>query len=158
MHTLIGPLINLLILIALLTYYCREPMKSFARTRSITIRDELARVREQLGQARTRHSEFSSKLKAMDAEIAALKNQALQDAQAMRTRIMAESQKISANISSDARNAAVTLYSEFKSQIYGEVGNRVLDRAEEILRERLTGDDRARICQEFSHQIQAARG
>ena len=158
MHTLIGPLINLLILVGILVYYLRQPMREFARTRSVSIRDEVARVREQLDRAKTKHSEFSSKLKAMDAEIAGLKNQAIQDAHAAKARIVAEAQKLSANISSDAHNAAVTLYSEFKGQVYGELGNRVLDRAEKILRERLTGDDHERIRREFENQMQAARG
>ena len=154
MHTLIGPFINLMILVGIMAYYLRQPMKDFARNRAESIREQVARARDLLERAKARHAEFSSKLKAMDAEISGLKTQAMQDAQAMKSRIVAEAQKLSADISTDAHTAVVTLYSEFKGQIYGELGSRVLDRAEEILRERLTGDDQARIRMEFSHQIE----
>ena len=157
MHTLIAPFINLLILLGLMVYYLRQPLVDFARNRSVTIRDELKKVGEELQLAKQKHAEFSSKLKAMDAEIVGLKNQAIQDAQAMKARISAEAQKQSANIVTDARNASVALYSDFKSQMYTELGNRVLDRAEKVLRERLTDADRARINQEFTNQVGVSR-
>jgi F0F1-type ATP synthase membrane subunit b/b' len=157
METLVAPTINLLCLLALLGYYLRKPMIEFAKTRSVTVRGELEKVREELRAAQSRHAEFTSKLKAMDAEVAALKAQAIQDAQAMKSRISAESQKMAANIVSDARSASVVLYTEFKDQLYSELGVRVLERAEKILSERLTGDDRARIRKEFASQVGAAQ-
>jgi F-type H+-transporting ATPase subunit b len=157
METLIAPFINLLILLGLMAYYLRQPLKEFAQGRAVTIRQDLKTVGEQLEQANQKHAEFSSKLKAMDAEIVGLKNQAIQEGQGMKARIAAEAQKQAANIVTDARNAAVVLYSEFKSQMYMELGNRVLDRAEQIIRERLTDADRARISQEFTSQVGVGR-
>jgi F0F1-type ATP synthase membrane subunit b/b' len=157
METLVAPTINLLCLLGFLAYYLRKPAKDFAKNRSVSIRGELEKVREELRIAQEKHREFSSKLKAMDAEVAALKNQAIQDAQAMKGRISAEAQKMAANIVSDARSASVVLYTEFKDQLYSELGLRVLDRAEKILSERLTGDDRARIRKEFATQVGATQ-
>ena len=157
MQTLIAPFINLVILLALLAYYLRQPLKDFAKNRSVSIREELKSVSEQLRVAKQKHAEFSSKLKAMDGEIAGLKSQAIQDAQNMKVRIETDAQKQSANVVSDARNGVVGLYSELKGEMYTEFGNRVLDRAETLLRERLTGDDRARITKEFTHQVEASR-
>jgi len=39
MGALLWPVFNLLILIGLLVYYLREPLKTFVRTRHETIRD-----------------------------------------------------------------------------------------------------------------------
>lgn len=154
METLIAPVINLAILIGVLTYYLKQPLKSFAKDRHHSIRAELEAVRNQLRDAKAKHAEFSSKLRAMDAEISGLKTQAIQDAQALKAKVQAEAQKLSGNIVEDAKHAAKVLYSEFKVQLYSELGTHVLDRAEKILRERLTGDDRARIRQEFSTQVE----
>lgn len=155
MQSLIAPTFNLLVLLGFLAYYLRAPMIEFAKTRSVSVRGELEHVREELRVAQEKHSEFSSKLKAMDAEVSALKAQALQDAQGMKSRLSAEAQRAAANTVSDARSAAVVLYTEFKDQLYAELGGRVLDRAEAILNERLTGDDRARIRKEFATQVGA---
>lgn len=157
MQTLIAPLINLLILVALMVYYLREPLKEFAQNRAVSIREDLKTAKEQLTVAQQRYSEFTSKLRAVDAEVVSLKSSATQDAATMKSRIVADAQKISANVVSDARNAAVILYSEFKGQLYSELGGRVLDRAEAILKERLTGADRARIAQEFTNQVETSR-
>lgn len=157
METLVAPLVNLVILIGLMAYYLRQPLRDFAKNRSVSIREELKTAKEELTIAQQKHAEFTSKLKAMDAEIVGLKNQAVQDAGAMKAKIVTEAQKMSANVVSDARNASVTLYSEFKGQMYSELAGRVLERAERILRERLTGDDRARITKEFTNQVEASR-
>jgi F0F1-type ATP synthase membrane subunit b/b' len=154
MQTLIAPVVNLVILIGVMAYYLKQPLKAFAKDRHVSIRTELDTVRDQLRNAQAKHAEFSSKLRAMDAEIAGLKTQALQDAQILKTKVQAEAQRLSGNIIEDAKHAAVVLYAEFKVQLYSELGGHVLDRAEKILRERLTGDDRARIRKEFSNQVE----
>jgi F0F1-type ATP synthase membrane subunit b/b' len=157
MQTLIAPFINLLILVGVLVFYLREPLKVFAETRHHTIREDLESVRNQLRAAQEKHAEFSAKLRAVDAEVNGIKSQMVQDAQAMKSRIVAEAQKLSGNVIEDARHASAVLYTEFKSSLYSELGSRVLDRAEAILKERLTGDDRARIRKEFSSQVETAQ-
>ena len=86
-----------------------------------------------------------------------LKEQARQDAQGAKQRIASESQKLSATIVSDARTTAQNFYAELKAQLLQELGARVLDRTEAVLRERLTGDDKVRIRQEFSVQVEGAK-
>lgn len=157
MQTLIAPFINLLILVGLLVFYLRKPLRVFAETRHNTIREDLESVRNQLRSAQEKHAEFSAKLRAVDAEVSGIKSQMIQDAQAMKSRIVAEAQKLSGNVIQDAKHASTVLYTEFKSSLYSELGARVLDRAEAILKERLTGDDRARIRNEFSSQVETAQ-
>ena len=154
METLIAPTINLAILLSILVYYTRAPLRGFVQQRHESLRDELARVREQLKQARVKFDEFSAKLKAIDVEIGAIQQQTRVDAEAMKSRIIAEGQKLSAHVVEDARNGAQNLYSELRAQLYGEFTGRVLDRAEALLKERLTGDDRARIQREFSTLVE----
>jgi F0F1-type ATP synthase membrane subunit b/b' len=157
MSELIYPFINLLILIAIIVVYLREPLRGFVRGRHETLRDELQRVRELLSQSQTRYDEFTGKLKAMEAEIITLREQAKHDAAASKSKIVAEAQKLSAMIITDARSSAQGLYAQLKGELFIEVGGKVLDRAEAMLRERLTGDDRARIRNEFSSQVESVQ-
>jgi F0F1-type ATP synthase membrane subunit b/b' len=154
MSELFAPTINLLILVGILVYYTRHPIKKSVQDRHAGLRDELARVRDLLRQAQEQYSEFSSKLKAIEAETTALRQQAIQDAEAAKQRIITDAQRMSSGIANDSRKAAQSLYSELRTQLASEIGNRVLERAEVILRERLTGDDRARIRKEFSTQVE----
>ncbi|MGK5083647.1 ATP synthase F0 subunit B [Bdellovibrionota bacterium FG-1] len=157
MSDLIYPFINFSILIAVLVVYLREPIRVFVRTRHENLRDELQRVRDLLVQAQSKYDEFSGKLKAMDAEIQTMREQAKQDGVAAQNRLLAEAQRLSATIISDSRAASGGLYSQLRHELITDVGLRVLSRAEAILHERLTGDDRVRIRQEFSTQVESAQ-
>jgi F0F1-type ATP synthase membrane subunit b/b' len=157
LSALIPPAINLAILIGFLVIKVKQPLKEHVRARHATLRDELRTVRDKLASSQERYDEFTRKLKAMDAEVSALREQAKQDAKAAQGRIATESKKLSANVVADAKAAAANLYTDLKGQLLAELGNRVLERAEAILKEKLTGADRIRIRQEFSAQVERAQ-
>jgi F0F1-type ATP synthase membrane subunit b/b' len=155
-HELISPTFNLAVLIGVLAYYLRQPLRDYVSTRHSTVRDELVKAGELLKSARERHGEFSAKLSAVDAEIEALRKQLGQDAQATRQRIVADAGRLASLVVADARTAAEGLYADLRSELYEELGIRTVERAANILRERLTGDDRARIREEFSSQVDSS--
>jgi F0F1-type ATP synthase membrane subunit b/b' len=154
---LISPTFNLTVLILVLVYYLRQPLREFVSQRHHTVRQELERVSVLLRQANEQNVEFTAKLSAIDVELSSLREQVMQDAEVARQRIAVETQKLSATIIADARAAAEALYVDLKTQLYSELGMHILERAERILKERLTGDDRTRIRQEFTKQVEAAR-
>jgi F-type H+-transporting ATPase subunit b len=157
MSELIFPTINLTILIVVMVVYLREPLRGFVRARHEELRDELRRVRELLVSAKSKYEEFSAKLKAMEAEIQSLRDQTNQDVSATKSRVLAEAQALSATIVSDSRRSAQGLYGRLKSELFSEVGHKIIDRTEQMIRERLTGDDRARIRNEFSTQVESVQ-
>jgi F-type H+-transporting ATPase subunit b len=145
---------NTAILLFILIRQLKEPLRSFVATRHSTIRDELAQVSEQLAGSKIRFEEFSAKLRAIDAEVASLRAQAKQDAQNMKTRTLADAQRLASSIVADSKVSAQGLYAELRSQLRTELAEKVVDRAEALLRDRLTGDDRVRIRREFSKQVE----
>lgn len=153
MHFPWSSLFNLVVLVGILAYYLRGPLKAFVRSRHDYLRDEVARVEAQLKLARERHDEFSAKLKAIDAEVQAIHDQIRQDAEAMKVRVTTEARRLAQTIVADSRSSAESLYSDLRKQLRIELAERVVVRAESILRDRLTGDDRARIRNEFSQQL-----
>src|SRR3954469_20156344 len=106
MESLLAPIFNLLILIAILVYKLHKPVKDFVSLRHETIRGDLQSVRKELQQAQEKYDEFSSKLKAVDAEIVTLREQGQQETAALKQRILGESRRLSLNIISDAKTAA----------------------------------------------------
>jgi F0F1-type ATP synthase membrane subunit b/b' len=54
----------------------------------------------------------------------------------------------------DARQAAQSLLQDFKQELRAEVGSRIVARAEEVLRQKLSADDRVRIRKEFSKSLE----
>ena len=157
MHELIAPTFNVTVLVVVLVYLLREPMKVFVSQRHSSLKDELERVAAQLSEAHDKYNEFSAKLKAIDAEIAALNSQMRQDAESMKTRILSDVRRVADMIVVDAKTASETLFNDLKNQLRSELSVQVLDRAESILTARLTGDDRARIRREFSKQVERSQ-
>jgi F0F1-type ATP synthase membrane subunit b/b' len=155
MSSLFAPFINFAILVGFLTVKLRQPVKDFVAGRHVGIRDEILSVQDQLKIAQEKFDEFSAKLKAIDVELAALREQAKQDALAIQQKLIADAQRMASLIVSDSRTAASHLYSELRGQLYSDLSAHVLERAEKLLRDRLTGVDRARIRQEFSHQMES---
>lgn len=155
MESLIAPSINLLLLVLFLFFKLKQPIRDFVFQRHASIRDEVQAVRDQLRQAQNQYEEFSAKLKATDAEIAILREQAQQDSAAMKQKILMEARRLGGTVISDAKNAAEGLYSEFRGQLYLGLSSRVLAETEKNLRHHLTADDRAKIQQEFSLQMES---
>jgi len=156
MHPLIAPAVNLGLLLGFLFWKLREPAKSFVRTRHATVRDEVEKSARDLKSARAKFDEFAARISTFSSEAAMLHQQAVADAQAMKSRLITESKRLSAVIVVDATSAASAMFSDFKGQLRSELANRVLDRAEAALQSRLTSDDRIRIRREFSTQVGSA--
>ena len=154
METLILPALNLGVLLAFLFIKLRKPVADAVEQRHMGFRDEIKRVREMLTSAQEKHDEFSGKLKAIETEVVALRDQARQDAADMKLRILKEGQRMSANIVSDARAGADGMVADLRRQLAVEIGTNVIERASTVIKNRLTGDDRARIRQEFSSAVE----
>lgn len=157
METLIAPAINLAILIVMLAYFVRKPLQDFVKGRHTSIKEELKTVKEQLQQAQARNDELSSKLKAMDAEIEVLQSQLTQEVGAIKNRLLTEAQRHSAQIITDARSSADGLYEELRAKIYAEIGLKVIERSELLLKQRITQEDRDRIKKEFVKQVESSQ-
>lgn len=157
MHSLIPSLINFAILIGLLVFYLHAPLRAFVRGRHESLRDELKRVADQLRQAQERYDEFSAKLKAMQAEIGALREQARQDGQAIKLRLIQDGQRVAQTIVEDARGAADAVLDDLKIELRRELGGMVLQSAERIIRERLKPEDQVRMRREFAREVETAQ-
>lgn len=157
METLIAPTFNFLILLGILGYYLREPCRKFITDRHRFLRDEVERVAAQLKEAQDQLEEFSAKLKALNTEVASLKEQAVQDGKNMRLRILSEARKANAFIVGEAQAASQTLFEELRLELHQTFADRVIKKTEDFLKNKLTGDDRLRIYQEFSTQVETFR-
>lgn len=153
MESLLASSTNLFILIAILFIYLRKPIREFVLQRHQFIRGDVETVRVRLAQAQEKYNEFSTRLHAIDAEISVIRDQTKNDILAIKQKITTDAKHMASNVIADAKNAAEGLYSELKGQLYSELGSKVLERAEHLLRERLTQEDRARIRKEVSTQM-----
>jgi F-type H+-transporting ATPase subunit b len=153
MESLVAPTFNLLILLGVMAYYLRAPIKKTVSERHFQIRDEVERVSLLLKKAQEQLEEFTSKLNSLGTEATALREQARQDGKNMRLRIINEARASHEIIIKEAKAACLALYMECKEEIQRSFSSQVIEQAEGILKAQLTGDDRMRIRHEFSKQM-----
>lgn len=155
--TLFWPAVNLSILVGTIVYTTREQRKSFVKDRHFKLRDEVENVSRQLKEAQVKYNEFSAKMKAIEAEVEAIRDQAQSDAESMKAKIVSEARRLSTAIVADAKTSTDGLFQDLRSDLRAEMAGWVIERAESILRDRLTADDRAKIRSEFSQQLGVSR-
>lgn len=148
-------LFNFTILVVFLYSKLKQPVRDFLQNRHESIKQEIQSVHDQLVQAQKMFDEFSAKLESIDQEIRDMREQSVQDIAQLKERVLEETERLSKMIISDATLASSSLYDEFKKELFGELSCKVLTRAEHILKDRLTGDDRSRLRKEFSMQLEA---
>lgn len=157
MHTLIAPLINFVVLVTILTFAMRKPLKEMVRERHETLKDKLEATQRELASAQKKFEEYSMKLRSLEGEIVDYRRNAVEDAEAMKTRIVHEAKKMADTIVIDAKKTAEAMGSEFKDKMRAELAQSVLVRAENMIRTKLSDNDRARIRKDFSKEVETSR-
>lgn len=151
------PAFNLAVLIGILVYFLRAPIRNMVQQRHENLRSELDAVREQLHAAQARHAELSAKLGAIDSELRSIREEGRQDAERLGKQLAEDAKRNAASIVSDAQAASKNLFNDLRAQLYNELGERVLNRAETMIRDRLTGEDRTKIRQDFARQLESVQ-
>jgi F0F1-type ATP synthase membrane subunit b/b' len=157
MESLFAPAINLAALLVFLAFKLVGPMKAFASSRQGTIREQLEASRRLLASAKTKYEDFDSRLRGLNAELQALATQSADDARRARARLIQVAEQAGGMIVADAQTAASALRTELVLQLRNELASRAVMRAEEQIRARLTGEERARLRREFSVLMEKAK-
>lgn len=153
MHALFAPFVNVSILVGVLFYYLRAPLKAFVQERHNSIKNQVKSVSDELRLAQNRYEEFSSRIKALDVEVRALREQGKLECEQMKTKLLTDARRVSSAIISDSKDAANQLFVDLQKELRQDLGEKIIQKAEKQIREKLTSDEKSRIRDEFSEQL-----
>ena len=148
------PALNLLILLAALVYFGRRPIQAFFAARQDRIRDDLDAAASALAQAEARHTEWQRKLTRLDAEMARIREQARERADAERKHILADASATAERIRKDARSAVDQELRRGREELRREAAELALELAAETLRARVNDADRNRLVDDFIETVE----
>lgn len=148
------PALNLAILIAVLVYFGRRPIREFFASRQNRIRDDLDSAASTLAEAEGRHTEWQRKLTVLDAEIARIREQARERAEAERKHILADASAAAERIRRDARAAVDQELRRAREDLRREAADLAIELAAETLRSRVSDADRDRLVDDFIATIE----
>lgn len=147
---------NLLILIGVIVYFARTPIKQFFAERREGIRGDLSSAAQVLADAEARFAQWQEKMSELDAELEKIRSTELRRVEQERQRILEEAQEIAERIKRDAAIAVEREQRRAQVALQKEAGVLAVDMAAQILREQMANDDRARLVDEFIARVEAA--
>lgn len=153
MHELIAPTLNFGILVALLFYFLRKPVKQLVADRQAAIKGQVQEAQAQKTEAQRRHREFNEKLRAFEVEAGQILEKAKADGEALKARIVKDAQANAERILRDAEATAQSNIQDFKDQIRRETIAKAVELAERMIREGLSSADQRRIVNEYVGEV-----
>ncbi len=146
--------VNLLILLGVLVYFLKTPVKNFLIERRGTIGHEIDVAQKTISEAKSRFEEYSRKLEAIESEISALKDTLRKQGESERSELLRQAEAASETLRKEAKETIELQTERAKHEIQTEVANLALGSAETLIRQSLGDADKERFVQEFTKNIE----
>lgn len=150
--------INLLILLAVLVYFGRRPVREHFTVRRDGIRLELSQAAELLSQAEQRNADLQRRLVDLSSEIEEIREQATRRAEDEAERILADARAGAERIRRDARSSVDQELRRAKAGLREEAADLALEIAGRKLADQVSDSDRERLMDEFITRVEPVAG
>jgi F-type H+-transporting ATPase subunit b len=151
---LLFPLLNLALLLGVLFYFARKPIRDFFSERRGTIQAALEDAARMRAEAEARYAEWQRKLAALEAELDEIRTHSRERAEAERERILSDARAAAERIRGDARAAVQQEVERARRALREEAADLAVEIAAERLRGQVRDADRARLIDEFIERIE----
>ncbi len=145
--------IGLALLLSILAYFTRAPLKSFLQERSEGIRRQIEGAEAALATARAEAAELRAQLARVTQENDAFVQAAATQAEAERELARERAQQASERIRQESKRSADQEIARARRELQDEAAQLATSIAAEILRQGMTPDDDRRLVGEFVEQI-----
>jgi F-type H+-transporting ATPase subunit b len=146
--------VNLIILLGVLVYFLKTPVKNFLLERRGTIGHEIDVAQKTISEAKSKYEEYAKKLQAIETEINSLKMSLRMQGEAERGEILKQAEAISQNVRKEAKEIIELQTERARRDIQTEVVNLALASAEDVIRRNMGDSDKERYVQEFTKNIE----
>ncbi len=145
--------VNLLILIGVLVYFLKTPVKNFLVERRGTIGHEIDEAQKIIAEAKSKYEEYAKKLKEIETDINSIKDTLIKQGETERAEILKQAEAASRNIKKEAGETIAMEAERAKREIQSEIVDIALGHAENIIRQSLGESDKERFVEEFTKNI-----
>ena len=150
---LVWEVFNFAILVGILVYFGRKPMREMFASRREEISGDIDRATALLEQAELRNSEWQQRLADLDSELESIRSSARQRAEEEGERILAEAADVAERIRRDAVAAVEHELRRAQSELREEAANLSTELAAGILDREVGASDRDRLMDEFISRV-----
>ena len=151
---LLFPFLNFALLVGVLFFLTRKPVRAYFAERRRNIQTELDQAADLQRQAEERHAKWQRRLVDLERELDEIRRLGRERAEAEREQILADARESAARIERTARSAIEQELRRARESLRDEASNLAVDLASGLLRERVTDADRDRLLDEFIARVE----
>jgi len=146
---LVWQAVNLAILLGIIVYFARRPVRDYFAERREGIRHEVEEAAALLKRAESHYAEWQRKLVELDAELEQIRAQARRRAHEERDRILEEARAAAERVRRDATAAIDQEMRRAGQELRREAADLAVELAARMLREKVDERDQSRLVDEF---------
>lgn len=151
---LVWQIVNLAILLAVLFYAARKPVRKFFAKRRGEIQENLENAAQLLAQAESRLTDWQERTNRLDADISEIRAGSERLAEEQRERILAQAREAAARIRRDATAAVDQELRKARASLRTEAAELAVKLAAGMLQDAIDDRDRARLVDEFVEHVE----
>ena len=145
--------INLILFLALLTYFLRRPLTDAFRGRRESIRSELARAQAERDAAVKKLQEVETKIEQLDTEVAAIRERAAKEAVEERERVARATEADVKKLTEQAQREIESAGKAAKQDLRRYAAEQTVGLAQEMIRKEMRPEDDARLIKESVEEL-----
>jgi F-type H+-transporting ATPase subunit b len=150
-------LLNMALFIGLLVFLVGGPVKKAFAARSQAIRAEAEEAKSRRAKADQMAGDIQNRLTQIEQEIVAIRQRAEAEGERQRRELVTAAEAEAAKILQSARNEVDNRLKHAREELTQYAGQLASERAEQILRERMTDGDRTKLFNDSLKEIEVAR-
>ncbi len=144
---------NFSIVVAILVYYLRKPLKKGLSGRTDEIEKALNEAEQIKLEAEAKFAEYDQKLVAANAEIAEISAAIKREGELEKEKIIASAREMAVKIEQDAEKAAALEIAKARKELQTEAVRLSVELAEELLKKNFTSEDDTRLIGEYMKKV-----
>lgn len=152
---LIWQWINFVLLIAVLVFVARKPIRGFLAARRYTIQQNLDQSRTMLESAEAKLKEWTEKIERLDEIVLDMERTAAERTAKERDQILVQAEATANRIKADARTVIDQELHRARAELRTEAANLAIDLAAKLIESKISSADQQRLIGEFIAKLEA---
>ena len=144
---------NFALMVGLLVYFIRKPIRNGLRNRREEIETMLADAQAAKEAAEAKYREYSEKLEKATEEIEGISAAIRREGELERDKILAHARDMSEKILQEADARATNAVARAKDELRAEAAQLAVDLAEEYLKKEFSPSDQKRLVEEYMQKV-----
>ncbi|MCF8024303.1 MAG: F0F1 ATP synthase subunit B [Desulfobacteraceae bacterium] len=145
--------INFVVLVGILIYFLRTPVKQFFSDRVRVIREQLEDLESQKQEAEKKLEEYNERLAALSQESENIIEQYRRQGENLRDKIMKEAESAAKKLEDQARKNIEHEFAQAKLKLETEVFDKAVEKAEQKLKRVITDNDQEKLVKEYLDKV-----